>query len=240
MTKKSKAKFKILEQGYTSYRVKIDSVKLNPMNPRVIEDERFKVLVQSIKDEPHILKIRPIVVNNEMTALGGNQRLKACREAGLDSVWILNADDINDKEQRSFVISDNADFGKWDTEILAKAGYKAVELERLGVRAVDVKGGEASLPESKNEDLNSGSDVDESDIDKRYETYQNNTIKQVVLYFPNEIYEKVCQSFYTASQKLGGEDNSEIVLKLITYWERNNGKPPSEFIAKEEQNNGED
>lgn len=225
MTKKKKVPFEILETGYTSYRVKIDDVNLNPLNPRVIEDDRFEVLVQSIKDEPHILKIRPIVVNKDMMALGGNQRLKACRVAGFDTVWILNADDIDDREQRTFIIADNADFGKWDEEILLKSGYKPLELERLGVRAVDIQTRETELPESSisSEHVSPPIDdeVDQNDLEERLNTYENNEIKQVVLYYPNEIYEKVCQSLYSASKKIGGDDNSEVVLKLIQYWQRN-------------------
>lgn len=43
--------------------VKISEVKLNPNNPRIIKDDKFKKLVQSIKDFPEMLNIRPIVVN---------------------------------------------------------------------------------------------------------------------------------------------------------------------------------
>ena len=44
---------------------KISEVKLNPNNPRIIKDDKFKKLVQSIKDFPEMLNIRPIVVNIE-------------------------------------------------------------------------------------------------------------------------------------------------------------------------------
>ena len=46
--------------------VKIQEVKLNPNNPRIIKDDKFKKLVQSIKDFPEMLNIRPIVVNQDM------------------------------------------------------------------------------------------------------------------------------------------------------------------------------
>jgi ParB-like chromosome segregation protein Spo0J len=58
--------------------VKISLVKTNPNNPRIIKDDKFKKLVQSIKDFPQMLNIRPIVVNEDMIVLGGNMRLKAC------------------------------------------------------------------------------------------------------------------------------------------------------------------
>ena len=43
--------------------VKLSSLKGNPNNPRVIKDEKFNQLVQSIKNFQQMLEIRPIVVD---------------------------------------------------------------------------------------------------------------------------------------------------------------------------------
>ena len=61
--------------------MKISEIKPNPNNPRIIKDEKFQKLVQSIKDFPEMLELRPIVLNSENIILGGNMRLKACQEA---------------------------------------------------------------------------------------------------------------------------------------------------------------
>lgn len=55
-------------------KIKISQITPNPSNPRVIKDDKFKKLVQSIKDFPQMLEIRPIVVNDDMVVLGGNMR----------------------------------------------------------------------------------------------------------------------------------------------------------------------
>ena len=99
--------------------VKITEVKGNKDNPRIIKDAKFKKLVNSIKDFPEMLKIRPIVVNGEMTVLGGNMRLKACQQAGLKEVWIIKADNLTEEQQREFIIKDNSGFGEWDWDTLA-------------------------------------------------------------------------------------------------------------------------
>jgi ParB-like chromosome segregation protein Spo0J len=112
--------------------VKISQVRANKNNPRIIKDYKFKKLVQSIKDFPEMLKLRPIVVNNEMVVLGGNMRLKACKEAGLKEVWILKADDLTEAQQREFIIKDNVGFGEWDWDILANE-WNSVQLEDWGL-----------------------------------------------------------------------------------------------------------
>ena len=99
--------------------VKISKVKPNENNPRFIKDHKFKKLVQSVKDFPEMLKLRPIVVNKDMVVLGGNMRLKACKEAGLKEVYILKADELTEQQQREFIVKDNVGFGEWDWDILA-------------------------------------------------------------------------------------------------------------------------
>lgn len=99
--------------------VKISAVKNNPSNPRHIRDEKFAKLVQSIREFPEMLKLRPIVVNDDMVVLGGNQRLRACKQAGLKVVPIIKASDLTDEQQKRFTISDNASSGEWDWEMLA-------------------------------------------------------------------------------------------------------------------------
>jgi ParB-like chromosome segregation protein Spo0J len=99
--------------------VKLSEIKSNPNNPRIIKDDKFSKLVKSIQEFPKMLEIRPIVVNADMIVLGGNMRLKACKEAGLKEVPIIFAHDLTEDEQKQFIIKDNVGFGEWDWDMLA-------------------------------------------------------------------------------------------------------------------------
>lgn len=114
---------------------KISEIKPNPANPRIIKDDKFKKLVQSIKDLPEMMEIRPIVVNSDMIVLGGNMRLKAAKEAGYKEVPVIISDMPQDKE-REFIIKDNVGFGEWDWELLANEW----DSEQLGEWGLDVGG----------------------------------------------------------------------------------------------------
>ena len=98
---------------------KLTDIKPNPDNPRVIRDENFKKLVNSIKEFPEMLDLRPIVVNKDMVILGGNMRYRACKEAGYKEVPVVVADNITKEQEREFIIKDNISGGDWDWEILA-------------------------------------------------------------------------------------------------------------------------
>ena len=100
-------------------KVKIDSVIENPDNPRQIGEKEFRKLVESIKKFPQMLSIRPIVVNDAMIVLGGNMRLRACKEAGLKEIPIIKADDLTPEQEQEFIIRDNVNMGVWDWDKLA-------------------------------------------------------------------------------------------------------------------------
>jgi hypothetical protein len=113
-------------------KVKISKVKPNKDNPRLIKDNKFKKLVRSIKDFPEMLELRPIVVNNDNVVLGGNMRLKACKEAGLKEVYILKAKDLTEEQQKEFIVKDNVGFGEWDWDILGNE-WNVEKLEEWGL-----------------------------------------------------------------------------------------------------------
>ena len=102
-----------------SMKIKITDIKPNPSNPRVIKDDKFKKLVESIKSLPEMAEVRPIVVNKDMIVLGGNMRLKAMKEAGWKEVPVQIVDWLEDK-QREFIIKDNVGLGEWEWEMLSK------------------------------------------------------------------------------------------------------------------------
>ena len=112
--------------------VKIEQIKLNPNNPRLIKDDKFKKLVQSIVDFPQMLEIRPIVVNADMIILGGNMRYKACKEAGIKEIPVIIADSLTEEQQKEFLIKDNVSGGEWDWEVLANE-WDSEQLEAWGL-----------------------------------------------------------------------------------------------------------
>jgi site-specific DNA-methyltransferase (adenine-specific) len=99
--------------------MRIQDIKPNPENPRIIKDHKFKQLVESIKSFPQMLELRPIVIDENNVVLGGNMRLKACIEAGLTDVPVVQAKDLTDLQKKEFIVKDNVGYGEWDWDDLA-------------------------------------------------------------------------------------------------------------------------
>lgn len=106
-------------------KMQLKDIKPNPNNPRLIKDDKFKKLCQSLKDFPEMLELRPIVVNKDHIILGGNMRYKAAKEIGLKEIPVKVADNLTPEQEREFLIKDNTSGGEWD--------WDSEELESWGL-----------------------------------------------------------------------------------------------------------
>lgn len=121
----------------------ITTIKENPNNPRLIKDDKFNKLVESIRTFPEMMEKRPIVcvtdVDGKIYPLGGNMRFKALKELKYKDVpdnWIQMADEWTEEQRREFVIKDNVGFGEWNWEELAN-DWDSEKLEEWGLDVPD-------------------------------------------------------------------------------------------------------
>ena len=184
-------------------KVKITEVIANPNNPRLIKDDKFKKLVKSIQEFPDMLNVRPIVVNTDMVVLGGNMRLKAIKEAGINEINIEIVDWSEDK-QKEFIIKDNASFGEWDWSDLAN-NWDSEELTDWGVDIIGF---------SNVEDLGEGfslPDGDKSPFQQMTFTLADEQAEQI----KNAIEEIKSTEEYKYAETMGNENSNGNALYLI-------------------------
>ena len=165
-------------------KVKISEVNLNvgqvkglAKNPRLIRGEKFDKLVKSIIEFPEMLELRPIVVDENMVVLGGNMRLKACHEAGLTEIPILEAKNLTIEQKNEFLIKDNVGFGDWEWELIGNE-WKSEQLEEWGL---EVWQQETDVDYSI---------LDDEDISDQLEDMTNGVKKAIQIEFEAEDYEE--------------------------------------------------
>lgn len=72
--------------------VKLSQIQVNGSNPRIIKDDKFDKLINSILVLPKMLVLRPIVVDDTFVALGGNMRYRA-----LSAIEDMSIEEINNR-----------------------------------------------------------------------------------------------------------------------------------------------
>lgn len=189
--------------------VKTSKVKGNPNNPRIIKNDKFKKLVKSIQEFPEMLKLRPIVVDEDMMVLGGNMRLKASKDAGLKEVWVEVAEGLTEEQKKEFIVKDNVGFGEWDWDMLGNVWDNA----KLGEWGMDVW--QPELDEVWNEKEN------ENNTDY-LEKYLNKETGVLKISFLQDEYKEIVDEFTAILNKQKLNDFSEVLFFLIKKHNENN------------------
>ena len=145
--------------------MELSDIKVNPNNPRVIKDDKFKKLVTSLREFPEMMEKRPMVcvtdTDGKIYPLGGNMRLRALKELKYKEIpdaWVMLADEWSEEKRREFTIKDNVGFGEWDFDTLANE-WDEILLDKWGldIPAFEIE----ELPEAQEDDF----DVPEGGIE---------------------------------------------------------------------------
>ena len=181
-------------------KLKINELKPNESNPRIIKEAKFKKLVKSIKDFPEMLELRPIIVDEDMTILGGNMRYKACVHAGLKEVHVKIAKGLSEEQKKEFIVKDNVGFGEWDWDSLGNEWDNV----KLGEWGMDVWQPEEAVDYSVLDDLDLGSTL----ADKT-----GSVLRSIQIEFNPEHYEEAFSLVNESRKK--GNDVGLIVLNAF-------------------------
>jgi hypothetical protein len=151
--------------------VKITSLKNNtgqikglPKNPRIIRDNKFIQLKNSIQEDPEMLSLRELIVYDndcELIVICGNMRLKAIKALGIKEVEVkILPKDTPVQKLKAYTIKDNVGYGDHNWEQLANE-WDAEELTRWGL---DIPGFDAELPNDEPEEQDANSLIVEADM----------------------------------------------------------------------------
>lgn len=125
-------------------------------NPRQISEDDYAKLLYSmkVKNMTGILPLKVFCYNGEWVVLGGNMRLRAMQELGIEKVsCIVVPADTDAETLNEIIIKDNSTFGEWDMNALANE-WANEPLDDWGVDIpeIDEAGGENEQVHEKLQD----------------------------------------------------------------------------------------
>ena len=127
-----------------------------PKNPRLINDDKFKLLKRSIEEDPEMLGLREILVyrhNGKYIIIGGNMRFRALKELGyVEAIVKVLPESISTDKLRAIVIKDNSGFGEWDWNELANV-WDANDLVNWGVDVPELDNATVEEEEAEEDDF---------------------------------------------------------------------------------------
>lgn len=141
-------------------KLKIENLKPAEYNPRkdlTPEDEEYQKIKKSLTEFGYVA---PIIVNSDMTVIGGHQRLKVLKELGYTEIE-CNIVDLDKSKEKALNIALNKITGEWDNdkleEILAELKEVDIDMDITGFSFDEVDNMLKDITGSKEDDF----DLDE-------------------------------------------------------------------------------
>ena len=160
--------------------MKISQLKSNPNNPRLIKDDKFKKLCDSIQAFPKMMELRPIIIDEGNIILGGNMRFNALKHLGykeLPADWVKQANELTEEQKQEFIVKDNVGFGEWDWDILANE-WDDLKLTEWGLDVPNY---------SKGMDINTSLNEDDLDLNEKFDPIGlSSNVQRVVFIFDSK------------------------------------------------------
>jgi hypothetical protein len=184
-------------------KLKTNKLIPNGNNPRIIKKTKFKKLVESIKQFPEMLELRPIIIDENNIILGGNMRYKACVDAGLKEVPVKIAKGLTEEQKKEFIVKDNVGFGEWNWDALGNEWDNV----KLGEWGMDVWQPEDSVSNETDYSINS--------LDEKLDRFLDAKIKNITIPFESDEFAEVVEKLEILLDKYECKDYRELIYKII-------------------------
>jgi hypothetical protein len=147
--------------------IEISKLKPAEYNPRQISKKQYNDLKQSVEK---FGLVDPIILNKDMTVIGGHQRLKVCKDLNYDKISCVVLD-LSKEQERELNIRLNKSGGEFDMDALANY-FDVEELTDWGFKHVEL-----------------GLNIDKIDEEPEIEfsEYLDESHNYVVLLFDNDV-----------------------------------------------------
>jgi len=95
----------------------IDKLRNYSKNPRAIKKDKFEELKKRVQ---RYGQFKPLIITPDGEVLGGNMRLRAYNELGINDIWVSIVDPKTEAEKLEMALVDNEEMGYYEDQALAE------------------------------------------------------------------------------------------------------------------------
>ena len=198
--------------------IPVNDIKFDETNPNVLTPEQMVALKATIKKFGFLA---PVILNKKLEVIDGEHRVTVYKELKKETIpaYVINVDTINKKILRQLM---NKLRGEHDP-LKDKEEFKMInDAGRLNdftnLLAVNISDFDKVInPPSNKYDEDRESEA----THKTAENYLTGTIKQMILYFSNDDYEKFIPKFDKYMEQLNIDNHTDMFMEFYKEYERN-------------------
>lgn len=187
-------------------RMKVKDILPNPNNPRTIKSSQLTNLKKSIMEFPEMLELRPLVIDEDNVVIGGNMRLRALTELGMEEVPVTRVVGLTEDQKKEFVIKDNLNYGDWNWDSIS-AEWDMDDIGDWGLEVPEWVFDDDKEPE-----------IDKDTLNEALNHYINASVKKISLFFDNDEYASVTRRLEQIIDSENLDSNTEAFLHILDFY----------------------
>ena len=197
-------------------KIDIDKIKIDSTNPNVMNDDEMKALQKTMDKFGYLA---PVILDKKYKVVDGEHRVKIYERLGKKTIpaYVIDVDKYDQKILRQVmnklrgehdILKDSKEFN-----ILEKAN----RLDDLaGFLAKDEKDFLRMADEPTKDD-----EFDANPMDHHKDHYLHGNIKQIMIYFDNEEFEKIMPKIEKIMEVEEVTTHTDVFYKLLEFYENN-------------------
>ncbi len=189
---------------------KIENIELATYNPRKINANEMQKLMDSLSEFGFL---DPVIVNQNMTLIGGHQRIKAWAKLGNKTVPCIFVD-LDPMKEKALNLALNKISGEWDNyklnKILNEINSSEININLTGFDNDELK---KLIGETKDLEIITGDNEEKNDLEIDYVPQAN--VKMLQLYFNEEEYKFVTSTCVELMEIYKLENITDVIKKVL-------------------------
>ena len=189
---------------------KIENIELATYNPRKINANEMQKLMDSLSEFGFL---DPVIVNQNMTLIGGHQRIKAWAKLGNKTVPCIFVD-LDPMKEKALNLALNKISGEWDNyklnKILNEINSSEININLTGFDNDELK---KLMGETKDLEIITGDNEEKNDLEIDYVPQAN--VKMLQLYFNEEEYKFVTSTCVELMEIYKLENITDVIKKVL-------------------------
>ena len=197
--------------------ITVNDIKFDDTNPNILTPEQMIALKETIKKFGFLA---PVILNKKLEVIDGEHRVTVYKELKKETIpaYVIDVDTIDKKILRQLMNKLRGEHDpfkdKEEFKMIHEAGRLNDFTNLLAVNITDF-----------DKVINPPMDIDENrkseKVEISQENYLNGTIKQMILFFSNEDYEKIMPKFDKHMKALNIDNHTDLVLEFFKEYEAN-------------------
>ena len=199
-------------------KIPVNLIKFDETNPNELSKEQMESLKLTMEKFGYLA---PVILNKDFTVVDGEHRVRIYQELGHKEIqaYVIDVDTIDLKILRQLMNKLRGEHDKQKDALEYKSIYESGKLDEFS-KLLAKSQDEFMLAIEKKYDTDNLK-FDWNPMEHHEDTFLHGNIKQIMIYFDNDGFEKTIPKIHAIMAEKGLNNHTELFMMLLEFYENN-------------------